>query len=613
MAERTESVILDFEVDEGASIETIQSLTKANKELREERNRLNISTEAGKKKAQEINAVIDQNTAKIKTNVSAIEKQRLNIGNYRADIEASVPAFGKFAKAQDTAGKAATALRLALGPIGIIVGLIVAAVGLLIKSFLGTQEGMDKVTSVTRPLLAIFDRLIGVLQELGGKVFKQLAEAVTNPIQAIKNLGNSIVELFKIAAEAVTNPLAFIQRLKNGVDTLVSFVDEAITQGQRLDELQKQIERGEIEQIKRSKELNLIIKQNKAIVEDETKSFKDRINAALGARVAQNAVLSDELNLLDKRIEKLKLQQSLNDTSREDEKELAELEAQRFDVQAANAEQSIEFDKKLTELRAKQKLALEEQIALERASRRAQGEGPEAGADPLIGAFETRAKIITDIDKRLGDDLAKRNRETELQIIRDKKKSAEIQEQVERDKAAIIGGFIGSIADLVAEDSAERKILASAQAIINTYLAATAALASGSEINPIFGIISAAAAIASGLASVAKINGVEFAEGGWTGPGEKYKAVGIVHADEYVTPKRVKNLPQAQPHLAALEGMRLRGYADGGLVTNSVSTPINQQLELMNIVKNMPAPVVGVKEVTKMQRRVQVKESISKR
>jgi phage-related minor tail protein len=149
--------------------------------------------------------------------------------------------------------------------------------------------------------------------------------------------------------------------------------------------------------------------------------------------------------------------------------------------------------------------------------------------------------------------------------------------------------------------------------LINTYLAATAALASGSKINPIFGILSAAAATAAGLASVAKINGVEFAEGGWTGPGGKYDPVGIVHADEYVTPKRVRHMPEAQPHLMALERMRLRGYADGGLVTNSISTPINQQLEIANIVKNMPAPVVGVKEVTKMQNRVRVKEQASKR
>ena len=116
-----------------------------------------------------------------------------------------------------------------------------------------------------------------------------------------------------------------------------------------------------------------------------------------------------------------------------------------------------------------------------------------------------------------------------------------------------------------------------------------------------------------GLHQCARINGVQFAEGGWTGPGGKWDAVGIVHADEYVTPKRVRHMPQAQPHLAALERMRLKGYADGGLVTNSISGPINQQLEMVNVIKNMPAPVVSVKEITTKTNRVRVKESISKR
>lgn len=83
-----------------------------------------------------------------------------------------------------------------------------------------------------------------------------------------------------------------------------------------------------------------------------------------------------------------------------------------------------------------------------------------------------------------------------------------------------------------------------------------------------------------------------FAEGGWTGPGEKYQEVGLVHADEHVQPKRVVNEPGA---LGFLERIRLygfantmralrsslagqlRGYAEGGWV-GGVSTPVIPQL-----------------------------------
>ena len=118
------------------------------------------------------------------------------------------------------------------------------------------------------------------------------------------------------------------------------------------------------------------------------------------------------------------------------------------------------------------------------------------------------------------------------------------------------------------------------------------------------------ASILSNIAAAKNIAG--FAEGGWTGPGDKYKAVGIVHADEYVTPKRIVNNPSAQPHLQALENMRLRGYADGGLVSNSMTAEVNQSLLMANMMKNMPTPVVSVKEITTAQTRIRTKEVSTK-
>lgn len=57
-----------------------------------------------------------------------------------------------------------------------------------------------------------------------------------------------------------------------------------------------------------------------------------------------------------------------------------------------------------------------------------------------------------------------------------------------------------------------------------------------------------------------------FAEGGYTGPGGKYQPAGIVHRGEYVMPARtVQKLG-----VGTLD--RLRGYADGGLVTPTMPT-----------------------------------------
>lgn len=271
-------------------------------------------------------------------------------------------------------------LKIAIASTGI--GLLVVALGSLIAYFQSTQEGIDKVTAVTRPLKAIFDALVGVLQNLGGTVFKKLAKATEDPKQAFKDLGDFIVNNFinrfkaiallgpaiqkifskdwkeglkdlgNAALQAVSGVEDVIGKVMEGAKQFAAVVDEAYQKGKRMDALQKEIERAEIRQITRSKELELLLKQQKDIVEDSTKSWDERKIAAEKALSIQNQMLNDELSLLNKRIEKMQIEQSLNDTSRDQEKELAELIAKRSELQAKSTEQAIEFKKKVAEFDA---------------------------------------------------------------------------------------------------------------------------------------------------------------------------------------------------------------------------------------------------------------------
>jgi len=59
--------------------------------------------------------------------------------------------------------------------------------------------------------------------------------------------------------------------------------------------------------------------------------------------------------------------------------------------------------------------------------------------------------------------------------------------------------------------------------------------------------------------------------------------------------------------------MRVRGYADGGLVTDTLSAPVQQQLAIANVIKNMPPSEVSVVEIARVDRRVKVKQKISRR
>lgn len=80
---------------------------------------------------------------------------------------------------------------------------------------------------------------------------------------------------------------------------------------------------------------------------------------------------------------------------------------------------------------------------------------------------------------------------------------------------------------------------------------------------------------ATGALQLAAVAGQKFAEGGYTGEGfgspdeTGYKVAGVVHEGEYVVPKRVVN--NSPSLIGLLESKRLNGYADGGLVTNSLA------------------------------------------
>lgn len=616
---RTEEIILDFEIDAGESVQTIEDITKASKELREERKKLNLNSKEGREEIQRINAQLDKNNAKVKENVSALEQQKINIGNYKSALDGVHPALGKVATGLEsgTQGfKAMTlqALRFIATPIGAVLAAIVAVFTLL-KTALQQNDGlMDKFENITSAVSVVLEVLVSRVGKLGEAL---IALAQGNFSEAINKTSEAFGGLAEEIGNAVKQQQLFLDASRDLEDSQRNLRIETAKQENIIRQLVVASKNRNLTFDQQEAKLKQALELEKDLVEQrEDLARRDLLITARQLRAGKE-FQQQQNETFDQYIARLLSSSKLGDAELDKIVDKVEALEQARGSSLAFQEKVENSLSQVQEKRAaaleKQNAALSEQAALERAVRRAQNVSDTSVDDPLVNAFQDRANVITDINDRLQTDLTERNKQAELERLQNTRKSAELAVDVERAKFQIIGGVIGTAADLFEEQSVGQKVLASAQALINTYLAATAALASGSKINPVFGIISAAAAVAAGLASVAKINGVEFAEGGWTGPGDKWDPVGVVHADEYVTPKRVRHMPEAQPHLMALERMRVRGYADGGLTASSISTPINQQLELANIVKNMPAPVVGVKEVTKMQNRVRVKESISKR
>jgi len=616
---REEEIILDFNVDVEDSVESIESLTKASKELREERKKLNLDSAEGQKRIKEINAALDSNNQKIKENVSALEKQKINVGNYRSALDGVHPALGKVAGGLEkgTSGfKAMTlqALRFIATPIGAILAALVAVFGLLKAALSSNNAVLDKFENITNAIGVVLNVIVARVGKLGEAL---IALATGNFNDAIKLTG----EAFSGLADEIANAV--------GQGQLYLDLSRDLEDAQRALRIETAKQENEIKRlVVASKNRNLSLDEQEALLR-KALTLEQQLVDKRAENAQKDLVITAKQIALDRQ-----LSQTSEETFDEFVKRLVESDrlgdeqvdkiVDKIEALEQARGSSLAFQEKLennlsviqekrTKVLEEQNKALEEQAALRRATERSRQNIENSTDDPLVNAFTDRATVIEDIETRMLRESKDRKDAAALEDIQRARKTAEMEVEVERAKTAMIGGIIGEIGGLFEQDSKEHKILASAQALINTYLAATAAYASGAKINPVFGAISAAAAVAAGLASVAKINGVQFAEGGWTGPGGKWDAVGIVHADEYVVPKRVRNDPMAQTHLSALERMRLKPYADGGFAASSAASAINANFDLINVVKNLPPQVVSVKEVSKVQNRVRVKESISKR
>lgn len=206
--------------------------------------------------------------------------------------------------------------------------------------------------------------------------------------------------------------------------------------------------------------------------------------------------------------------------------------------------------------------------------------------------------------------------------------NAYAQAKVQQEQAALqaASAVIGGLAANMEEGSDIQRGFAILQATINTYLAASQAL-SEQGTPYILKVANAAAAVLAGLAYVQKIQSAkpQFAEGGYTTPGPKYKPAGVVHAGEWVAPAWQVNHPSFAPIIDWLEEQRrARGgstsvpYAAGGIVRGVAMVNAAPTLDLIQIENAVAARLamdrpmqVDVVEINKAQGRVRVADTLA--
>lgn len=527
------------------NVVSISNLRKQNKALRAEVDKVNLSTEAGRKRAKELNAQINSNNQIIRENSDAARQQAANIGNYKSAIEGATNAVGNFSSGNqeldEVLGQAKGAIQgvsnslkaLLLNPVIAFVTGLVAVLGLLVGAWAKTEEGGDAVTKLFNRFNAVIDEttsriaevakrwrllaqaisLVGTNISAAAVLFKQATESfddyregLEGAIAGADQLTEETIKLRKLQVE-VTNEAANTRRQFQ--EQLLISRDVAKSEEERIIAVQKagKIESDNLRNIVRLRQQQLqVAKVELETTPENLKNDQQRLKVAEANKALQDAIadslgkqrdIRNRINDLNNKIvirdqKRLKLiQDDLNATLAAIEEEVAaeeEKQKRLFDIEA---EAFIEREKQKDEFR--------------KISAQAELEAAQNNAFAVLSLQERLNKERFDreleLAKKIGADtleITRRYNAAQLEIDR-----ARFQEG-----ASQADQFFANLATAFGEGTAVAKAAAAAQATVQALVAANgafAALAPIPVVGPALGAAAAAAALAAGYANVRAI------------------------------------------------------------------------------------------------------------
>lgn len=588
MAEET--ILIKVEVDGGPNVEkaavSIQSLTDANKKLREERKRIDITTAEGQKQIEAINKSLDRNNNLIKQNSDTLAKNRLNVGNYTQSIKDAVPQIDKFTGGLGSAAQGIQATtKSSLAFIATPIGAVVAALGIALASltayFKSSAEGGDELAKIMSVGKFAFEQFMRVVEGFGEILFKTFTF-----------IGGIAEKVIGFIAPGVASALDAVKQAGVEIANLEDDIDER--------ETRMIIERAETNRkvaALRAEALNLEGNEKR-------KAIQQAIDLETELSKKETELANDRLRLFDL---EHKTKKTLND---EEARQRAELIAAVSDAQAQADEKTLRFEKQIGALReeeAKQRDKVNEQLTIEK-----QQKADLAQIEERLNNYEQKGielKPFT-VKGKIDENAATR---ILIQAQKDHEKTVKAIIIAEQEREIILrstSSIMRSLTAFMKSDAQAQKGLASASAAIDTYAAANAILKNTARTPlgaiPGYAIAQMVSVIVAGLANVARINNVGFAQGGYTGDGGKYEPKGVVHGGEFVIPK--ETVSSFGPSYFE---KYLPGYYDGGLVTNQAVAATNDQLMIANILKNLPPVYLGLKEFNEAQTRLSIKQTIA--
>lgn len=284
-AARTE--LLDAALSAEAT--TIEELRDQNKALNQLRNTANLKTEEGRKQLEQLNAKLDENNATIKENVDQYTQQKINVGNYTDSIKEAfngqellntamkdsssvLPALGSGMKSATSAtlGLVKASLSFLATPLGVFVGALAAAFGLVSNAMSRSEETTNKLSAVFGKFTGIIKGVLGALEPLGEFLVDTLVSALESVEKGLKSTISGLSSALRSLG---------LESAAKSVDSFSDSLERAAKSGQELTkaelELTKARREARLVQLQFQKDAEVL----RQIRDDESKTVAERIKA----------------------------------------------------------------------------------------------------------------------------------------------------------------------------------------------------------------------------------------------------------------------------------------------------------------------------------------------
>ena len=478
----------------------------------------------------------------------------------------------------------------------------------LAAQFLSNKTVLDVLGKTVAVVAGVFTGLLGTLTSVGKFIYDVLITNFKTLIGVAKGAGDVIKGVFTFDWDLIKKGAEdTFGAVKKGVESqidnakgLVKGVTKAVVDGYNsaekgFKEGAKRMTAAELEAYKKRQE-ELKAAKEKADAKAEADRLKAEEQRKKNLEAAQKVQIDNYIATLAARDAEIykagqKLQEDLLALEKAGFKDRSgALEAHRIVTEGINQKYDDEekkkkeaadkeADDKRKEEADKKKAADDKKLADDNKAREDKsalltGEFNEKRANNEA-TFEDEMNLFNRT-RQLGKETMQANKESDDAIKAYDAETAAARIQIEKAqqaaKLAIISDALGSVADLVGRDTVAGKALAIGQAIINTYLGATAALAASP---PPFNFIAAGAVIATGLMNVKKIietklPGVEGggAGGAAAGPLPSMPSIPSMNAPRIETTGGANPTQQLADTLSATTQKPIKAYVVSGDVSN---------------------------------------------